>query len=117
MSLFGSSMAQAQESTGHLKASVDATEITIGDIVTLSLAVQYPSSVKATLPPVGNMLGEWTVRNVNNIPAKSLSNGDHEVGLLIQLAIYKTGEFSIPAMEVELIQEKREERSVELRAD
>ena len=57
------------------------------------------------------MLGEWTVRNVNNIPAKSLSNGNQEVGLQIQLAIYKTGEFSIPAMEVELIQEKREERS------
>ncbi len=108
-------MAQAQESTGHLKASVDATEITIGDIVTLSLAVQYPSSVRATLPPVGNMLGEWTVRNVNTIPVRSLSNGDHEVGLLIQLAIYKTGEFSIPPIEAELIQKngKREVLSSE----
>lgn len=110
MWLFGNSRALTQESAGHLKASVDATEITIGDIVTLSLTVQYPSSVKATLPPVGNMLGEWTVRNVYNIPAKSLSNGDHEVGLQIQLVIYKTGDYSIPAMEVELIQKsgKRE---------
>ena len=110
MSLLGSFMPLAQESTGHLKASLDATEITIGDIVTLSLVVQYPSSVKVAFPPVGNMLGEWSVRNVNNLPAKSLSNGNQEVGLQIQLAMYKTGEFSIPAMEVELIQKsgKRE---------
>jgi hypothetical protein len=104
-------LTQAQEPSGQLKVSVDTTEINIGDIVTLSLSIQYPSSAKVTFPPVGNMLGEWTVRNVKNIPAKGLKNGIQEVGLQIQLAIYKIGEFNIPAMEVELIK-KNSEREV-----
>jgi len=106
--VFGQWRALAQEPAGQLKASVDATEINIGDIVTLTLVVQYPSAAKVSLPPVGNMLGEWTVRNVSNIPAKPLSNDNQEVGLQIQLAIYKIGEFNIPALEVELIKKSGE---------
>lgn len=105
--VFGQWMALAQEPAGQLKATVDATEINIGDIVTLTLAVQYPSAAKVSLP-VGNMLGEWTVRNVSNIPAKPLNNDNQEVGLQIQLAIYKIGEFNIPALEVELIKKSGE---------
>jgi hypothetical protein len=106
--LFGNGMVLAQGSAGQLKASVDSTEINIGDIVTLSLAIQYPSSAKVAFPAVGSVLGDWTVRNVRNIPAKSLSNGNQEVGLQVQLAIYKIGEFNIPAMEVELIKKSGE---------
>jgi hypothetical protein len=106
--LFSHGRILAQEPFGKLKVSVDTTEINIGDIVTVSLTIQYPSSTKVSLPPVGNLLGEWTVRNVKNIPAKSLNNDIQEVGLQIQLAIYKIGEFNIPAMEVELIKKSGE---------
>ena len=108
LSLCGNGMVLGQDPVGQLKSSVDSTEIHIGDIVAFSLAIQYPSSAKVAFPPVGNMLGEWTVRNVSNIPARSLSNESQEVGIQIQLAIYKVGEFNIPSMEVELIKNNGE---------
>ena len=109
--LFGHWTVLAQEPAGQLKASVDATEITVGDVVTLSLNVQHPSSVKLAFPSFGNEFGEWVVRNVKSIPPKNLNNGHQEDGLQIQLAVYKTGEFEVPALEVELIKSSGE-RSV-----
>ena len=89
----------------HVKTSVDATEITIGDILTLKLEVRRPESLKLAFPSVGAQLGEWVVRGSNRLPSRATQDGGLiEDGLALQLAIYKTGEFEIPGIEIEAVQ-------------
>jgi hypothetical protein len=94
-----------------LKATVDATDVSIGDIVTLSVTVQHSSSTKIGFPSVGESLGEWIVRSISRLPLRKLNEEIVSDSIAIQLAIYKTGEFEIPPLEVELIKNSGE-RSV-----
>ncbi|MCI0422242.1 MAG: hypothetical protein L0312_23940, partial [Acidobacteria bacterium] len=54
-------------------------------------------------PSIGSSLGEWVVRSSNQLPPKKLDDGSIEDVLELQLAIYKTGTFAIPALEVETV--------------
>ena len=101
--LEGNSSIPAQGTETQLKVTVDATEVTIGDIVTLSVTVQHPSSTKLAFPSVEESLGEWIVRSVSRSPLRKLKDGIEEDSLKVQLTVYKTGEFEIPALEVELV--------------
>ena len=91
------SPALSQEPNAQLKTSVDATTITVGDVVTVKLSVKHPESLKIAFPPVGATLGEWIVRSSNRLPVKP-ADGIVEDVLELQLAVYKTGEFEIPAL-------------------
>jgi hypothetical protein len=94
----------APQQEAHLKTSVDATTITIGEVVTLQLEVRRPESLKLAFPQVGATLGEWVVRGTNRLPTKAVNGGGavSEV-LALQLTIYKTGEFEIPKIQIEAV--------------
>lgn len=96
--------ALAQEKPARLKASVDTTTMTIGDIVTLKLELKRPTSLKVAFPAVGATLGEWVVRGSNRLPSKPLADGQVEDTLALQLTIYKTGDFEIPPLNLETVQ-------------
>jgi BatD DUF11 like domain len=102
-SLLGVNSALSQEPKAQLKTSVDATTITIGDVVTVKLSVKHPEILKVAFPPVGTSLGEWTVRSSKQLPAARLADGAVEDTLELQLAAYKTGSFEIPALNVETV--------------
>jgi hypothetical protein len=95
----------ASQPEAQLKTSVDATAITIGDVLTLKLEVRRPESLKLAFPSIGANLGEWVVRGSNRLPPKAADGGGlvDEV-LALQLTIYKTGEFEIPGIEIEAVQ-------------
>jgi hypothetical protein len=87
----------------QLKTSVNATSITIGDVLTLKLEVKHAESLKVAFPAVGATLGEWVVRGVNRLPARPLDGGLVEDVLAVQLTIYKTGDIEIPPLSIETV--------------
>lgn len=97
------SPALSQEPKPQLKTSIDATSLTVGDLVTVKLSVKHPETLKIAFPPVGTSLGEWTVRSSKQLAPSKLPDGNIEDGLELQLAVYKTGDFEVPALNIETV--------------
>ena len=95
--------ALSQDAKAQLKTSIDATTVTIGDVVTVKLSVKHPEALKIAFPPVGSSLGEWTVRSSKPLAPTKVADGSVEDTLELQLAAYKTGDFEIPALNVETV--------------
>jgi len=71
--------------------------------VTVKLSVKHPETLKIAFPPLGTSLGEWTVRSSKPLAPTKLADGSVEDTLELQLAAYKTGDFEIPALNVETV--------------
>jgi len=95
--------ALSQDTKAQLKTAVDATTVTIGDVVTVKRSVKHPETLKIAFPPLGTSLGEWTVRSSKPLAPTKLADGSVEDTLELQLAAYKTGDFEIPALNVETV--------------
>jgi hypothetical protein len=83
---------------------VDATTVTIGDVVTVRLSVKHPDKLKIAFPPVGTTLGDWTVRGSRPLPPTKVADGRIENTLELQLAAFKTGNFEVPALNIETVE-------------
>jgi len=83
---------------------VDATTVTIGDVVTVKLSVKHPETLKIAFPPVGTTLGDWTVRGSRPLPPTKLADGRVENTLELQLAAFKTGNFEVPVFNIETVE-------------
>ena len=92
-----------QEPKAQLKTSIDATTVTIGDVVTVKLSIKHPEALKVAFPPIGPSLGEWTVRTSKPLPPTKLADGNIEEVLELQLAAYKTGDVEVPVLNVETV--------------
>jgi hypothetical protein len=92
----------APQPAAQLKASVNATAITIGDVLTLRIEVKHPESLKIAFPQAGASLDQWSVRGSNRWTSGAESGLIRDV-LELQLTIYKTGEFEIPSLGVETV--------------
>jgi hypothetical protein len=101
--ILGIGSAFSQEPKAQLKTSIDATTVTIGDVVTVKLSVKHPQTLKVGFPPVGTSLGEWSVRSSKPLPPAKLADGKIEEILELQLAAYKTGEVEVPVLNVETV--------------
>ena len=101
--LFGVRSSYPQEPKAQLKTSIDATTITIGDVVTVKLSIKHPEALKVAFPPIGPSLGEWTVRTSKPLPPTKLADGNVEEVLELQLAAYKTGDVKVPVLSVETV--------------
>jgi hypothetical protein len=102
--LLGVSSALSQETRAQLKTSVDATTVTIGDVVTIKLSVKHPETLKIAFPPIGTSLGEWTVRSSRPLPPTKLPDGSVENTLELQLAAFRTGNFEVPTLNIEAVE-------------
>src|SRR6266480_1049452 len=91
----------ADQKLAQLKASVDNTTITIGDILQLNLEVKRPEASRVAFPTVGPQVKEWVVRDSVRPPAKEAEPGWASESLKLQLTIYKTGDFEVPPLDVE----------------
>jgi len=87
----------------QVKTSISATDVTIGDIVIVKVAVRHPESSKIAFPTTEATWGAWTVRAAKQLPPQPADRGLIEDVLEMQLTIYKTGEFQIPALSIEVV--------------
>ncbi len=85
-----------------VNSTVDQTSITVGDIVRLRLDVVRPDRTKSRLSPLQSQLGDWTVRQVRSIGTSDEKEGWRVDTFEVELSIYRTGEFEVPAIQVEL---------------
>ena len=92
----------ANEKLAQLKASVDNTNITVGDILQLNLEIKRPKAAGVAFPTIGPQLKDWIVRDSVRSPSKENEPGWFSESLRLQLTIYKTGDFEIPLLEVEV---------------
>ncbi len=93
----------AAERSVSLKASVDRTKITIGDVVQLNVEVKRPESVTIAFSEVGSQLGDWLVRRSSRVAAKKSEEGLVSDFLKLELAAYRIGEIEIPALQAEAL--------------
>src|SRR5207247_6860378 len=69
------SLRVADQKLAQLKASVDNTTITIGDILQLNLEVKRPEASRVVLPTVGPQVKERAVRDSARSAAKQAEPG------------------------------------------
>ena len=100
----------ADQESAQLKASVDNTTITIGDILQLNLEVKRPKAARVAFPTIGPQVKEWVVRDSVRSPAKEAEPGWVSESLKLQLTIYKTGDFEVPPLEVEVVRPNGEKQ-------
>lgn len=93
----------ATEKPPRLRLSVDKKELTIGELLLLKLEVTHSASEKLTAPFSKKSLGEWAVRDIKGQVVQQIE--DERVSELWEchLSIYRTGEVTIPSIEVELV--------------
>ena len=89
-------------SQGYLsiKSSIDKTKITVGDPITYTLTVTREESVKVQLPELGANLGGFEIRDYSLNPGRRLKDGRIQDRVDYVIAIYETGEYEIPPVEV-----------------
>lgn len=99
------SLESAEDLNGstQVKTSISATDVTIGDIVTVRISVRHPESIKIAFPTTEATWGDWIVRAAKQLIPENADRGLIEDVLEMQLTIYKTGEFQIPALSIEVV--------------
>ena len=93
----------ADEKSAQLKASVDNTTITVGDVLQLNVEVMRPEAARVAFPTIGPQLKDWVIRDSVRSPSKEAGPGRFSESLKLQLTIYKTGDFEIPPLQVEVV--------------
>lgn len=91
----------AAEPNVSVSVSVDKSEITIGDIVTLTAAVRYPEGVEVQIPSLGEKLGDFLIRDIKLPPAyKDPQKNEYVLNAIYQVTTYLTGDVAIPSAKI-----------------
>ncbi len=93
----------ASEKSPELNLSVDKTELTIGEILLLKLELTHAVSEKPTVPFSKKSLGEWTIRRIEGPVTQEIDPGQISEVWECHLSVYRTGEITIPPIEVGLV--------------
>ena len=93
--------AQAQE-TGVPDVNVallaDREELTVGDLVTLTLEVSHPSDHTAVLPRLGSEWGPSEVRSQTPVRTEPGSDGISKTRKRFEVALFAPGEYETPSI-------------------
>lgn len=92
-----------------VSAEARPTNAHIGDIVRLSVHIRYATNVRVALPEVEETLGAFSVRDVR-ISEPERVEGVVEQTILYSLAVYETGRFMIPPIEVSALNAQGERK-------
>jgi hypothetical protein len=82
-----------------LSVSVDKTEMTIGDLVILTVSVRYPKGVNVKIPPLGEKLGEFFIRDIS-LPPPRAEKTDLVQEARYTITTYIVGDVTIPPVTV-----------------
>lgn len=88
--------------TVEVTASVDKNDVTIGDKINLTVQVKCRENVNATIPDLGDSIGEFSVKNAGETKeiAKG-KNGSRIIERNYVLSSYRTGLQTIPSIKIE----------------
>ncbi|GEM_PF-2994500 len=90
---------RATESKVSASVSVDKEEITVGDIITLTVTARYPAGVEVNIPPLGDRLGEFFIRDIST-PAPRTEQNETVKEVRYIITTYLVGDMTVPPVEV-----------------
>jgi hypothetical protein len=94
---------EASEVTARLIA--DATELTVGDPVQLTLEVIHPGTTEVLMPELERTWGDFDVREQGPISTETLADGTEVTRQPIEAALFAPGTFRTPPLAVTVIDE------------
>ncbi len=101
--LAGQSRAEAQTADDfEVVFTADREEITVGDPVTFTLEVTYPSGYQPILPRLPEQWGRFEVQNQSPSLTRANGDGTETITRLIEATLFATGSFQTPELEVSL---------------
>lgn len=107
----------APAASGRIEVSVVAhaspTRVTVGDRILYTLGVAVPKGTSVTFPSVGQLLGDFRVRDLGRSSSAGSKNERDEFTQVYEMRVYKTGERFIPSMTVALKNMQGETQRIE----
>jgi len=97
--VLGATISRGAEPKVGLSVSVDKTEMTIGDLVNLTMSVRYPKGVNVKIPPLGEKLGEFFIRDISLPPPRTEKN-DFVQEARYTITTYIVGDVTVPAVTI-----------------
>ena len=96
-------MAQSVPPPGvRISFTADRSELTVGDVVTLSLVVAYPAELAVVIPPVGREWGLFEVQAQTAVQTVSASDGSRTIAKQFRVTLFVPGVFETPALPVNI---------------
>lgn len=109
--LFGRVSAEIDEP--RIRAELDRSRITIGDRLTLTLAVDAPGGYHVLFPEFKDRLGDLEIKGIGKETVKRLEGERMRHTLGIILTSYSVGSFAIPILSAKVVSPDGEEISLE----
>ena len=78
----------------------DLSELTVGDVVTLSLVVAHPTDVVVVVPRLDREWGPFEVRDQTAVQTISTSDGTRTIAKQFQVTLFETGYFETPVLPI-----------------
>ncbi len=95
-------MAQSVPPGVRISFTADRSELTVGDVVTLSLVVSYPAELAVVIPPVGREWGAFEVQAQTAVQTVSASDGSRTIAKQFRVTLFAPGVFETPALPVNI---------------
>lgn len=83
-----------------VNATVDRSEITIGDKVSLTITIEHDPDIKISFPAFGEKLADFTIKDYGVSKPKKLKTGKIEEKVWYVLDTFLTGSYVIPSLTV-----------------
>ena len=86
----------------RLSLTADRSELTVGDVVALSLVVSYPEDFAVVIPPVGREWGPFEVQVQTGVQTVSASDGSRTIAKQFLVTLFAPGVFETPNLPVNI---------------
>ena len=91
------SVAQEVSSSGvRASLSSDHSEVTVGDIVTLSLVVSHPVTLTVVIPRLEREWGPFEVEDQTTVQTVSETDGIRTIAKQVRVTLFAPGDFQTP---------------------
>ena len=101
MAVVGSATAQNVPPSGvQVSFVADRSELTVGDVVTLSLVIAHPTDVVVVVPRLEREWGPFEVQNQTSVQTISVDGGIRTIAKQIRVTLFATGDFETPALPI-----------------
>ena len=99
--LFDTAAAQTVPPPGvRVSFTADLSELTVGDVVTLSLVVAHPADLVVVVPRVGRKWGPFEVQAQTSVQTVSANDGVRTVAKQLRVTAFAPGALETPALPV-----------------
>ena len=110
MSVDAASAQGATPSDVRASLTADVTELTVGDVVTLSLVIAHPADHVVVVPRLEREWGPFEVRDQTSVQSISTDDGIRTIAKQFRVTLFDTGYFETPALSITI---RRPDGSVE----